>query len=81
MFCGNAAPAVNSTFIRLKKRSRKASSASSARISMSYPRGTLKWIVEATSRRLAIVRSKRPGSGRPLSMYRVPPLASTILKL
>src|SRR5712672_1700397 len=48
---------------------------------MSKPRGTLKYTVGITLRRLASDVANRPGAGLPASMYSVPPLRSTRLKL
>src|SRR6476660_2108384 len=48
---------------------------------MSKPRGTLKYTVGITLRRLASEVANRPGAGLPPSMYSVPPLRSTRLKL
>src|SRR3954467_7246581 len=48
---------------------------------MSKPRGTLKYTVGITLRRLASDAANRPGAGLPPSIYRVPPLRSTRLKL
>src|SRR4051794_16191857 len=48
---------------------------------MSNPRGTLKYTVGITLRRLASDIANSPGAGLPPSMYSVPPLRSTRLKL
>src|SRR3954467_12203396 len=48
---------------------------------MSNPRGTLKYTVGITLRRLASDVANSPGAGLPPSMYSVPPLRSTRLKL
>ena len=48
---------------------------------MSSPRGTLKWMVGLTSQRLRTDFSTCPGSGRPSSMARKPPLRSTMFRL
>src|ERR1700692_3600897 len=48
---------------------------------MSKPRGTLKYTVGITLRGLASEVANRPGAGLPPSMYNVPPLRSTRVKL
>src|SRR5258707_3231534 len=48
---------------------------------MSKPRGTLKYTVGITLRKLASDVANRPGAGLPPSTYSVPPLRSTRLKL
>src|ERR1700704_700662 len=48
---------------------------------MSKPRGTLKYTVGITLRRLASDAANSPGAGLPPSIYSVPPLRSTRLKL
>src|SRR5215216_2962643 len=48
---------------------------------MSNPRGTLKYTVGITLRRFASDVANSPGAGLPWSMYSVPPLRSTMLKL
>jgi hypothetical protein len=65
----------------VKKRWRSSSSSRNAPISMSKPRGTLKYTVGITLFRLASEVANRPGAGLPPSMYSVPPLRSTMLKL
>ena len=75
---GSAAAAKKTIRKRRKNVSARAGSALSRGTSSAYPTGTLKNTVGAASPRLRSVRSIRPGAGRPSSIYRLPPLYSTM---
>src|ERR1700761_5157456 len=78
---GSAAAALNISRRRQKNRAANTGSASSAGTSWAYPAGTLKYTVGGTSARFCAVWPNSAGTGRPASMYSVPPLLSTMFRL